>query len=231
MGRPKKSGDGHGHNSGIPLPDEDRAALSVWHQLKINEAQRAADKIKATYDEAREVVNQQFALAKGGLGYDRKQFAELIRLSRMTEVALQASENARTSMLIEGGLKPPGTQLELALGDTVDDMEMARREGYRVGKRGEDFCEPPETLHPACIQSWTAGFHEGQAENAPLILRAEAIFAERNKPAVSLDEDGDGEDEEDGLDPDVVAKKARKLKKEGWTEPTPEEASLAQVAA
>jgi hypothetical protein len=204
------------------ITDADRVALSQHHQLKVRAARRAADKIKATYDEAREEVNQAFALAKGDLGYSRKEFEEILSLGDMTARAFQNYEVARTGRLLEAGLKPPGTQMELSLGDTADDKAEAYQDGFRAGKRADEP-EPPTHIATFLHTDWMAGWHEAQAENVALLGKAAEVIAARAKP-VELQEDDGGADEEEDTEAFLAAKaKAVKL---AWSNPTNEETSF-----
>jgi hypothetical protein len=53
------------------------------------------------------------------------------------------------------------------------------------------------------------GWHDGQADNAPLLKRAEEIMAERAKPAAEPEDEAEGEGDEPEFDAD---KEARRLK-------------------
>ena len=229
MPRGKKT-DGAGHNSAgaaVEITDDERAALSQHHQLKIREARRAAEKIKAQYDEAREVVNERFALCKGDLGYSRKQFEELLALGDMTEAQFQAAERARTGRILEAGLKPEGTQLDLALGDTVDDKIGAEADGYRAGRRGDDPT-PPDNIAPFLHPDWTSGWHRGQGVTGELMIKAAEILAARKKPTVALELE---EPEEEGDEDDDLDEAALALAESGWTKPTADEAAFETEAA
>jgi len=222
----KKSDGGVGHNSGEPLTDDEVAALSQYYSLKIRAQQRKAAEAKTAYDLEREEVNGLFAKVKGDLHYTRKEYEEVLALQDMTEAEFRHHEAKRTGRLIAGGL-PVGKQLELALGDTVDDKNEAYQNGYRAGRRADDPVVP-DTISPILATDWTKGWHDGQAANAAQLSMAEGILAARAKPAVGLEAEDPEEEEEEDLH-EVAERAARKLKKSGWTEPTPEEASFADA--
>jgi hypothetical protein len=211
-----------GHNSGEPLSDDEAAALTVYYQLKIIEAQREVAKIKVDLDCARGVVNGHFKRMAADLGFTRKAFeTDVIAKLNMTEAEYLHSEAMRTRMHVLAGLKS-GEQIDLFkhVGDTVDDEIDAEANGFRAGRRAADPTPPKETA-PILHQSWLAGWHRGQAANGEALTKAAAVLEAREakKPGMRA-EDPPAEEE---VTEEVIAKKARKLKKAGWTEPTADE--------
>jgi hypothetical protein len=213
MAKAKKIEPGAGHNSG--LSDDDAAALQLHHSLAIRRLRAAADKIKAQYDEARQEVNQGFALLKGDLGIKRKEMEEMLALQDMGESEFIAAEKRRLGLMQRQGL-PVGQQLDMfTTGDTVDDQALAEATGYRIGKRAGDPT-PPEGINPIFHPDFMKGWHRAQEENIAPLGRAAQILEER-KIAANADLADEGEDDasdrdEEELDEAEIAKRARKLK-------------------
>lgn len=220
--------NGVGHNSGDDISEDERADLVAYFGSKIRAQRRKAEAKKAEYDTERDEVNALFSTARGELRWTRKRFEAVLAAQDMTEAEFLASEQERLADLRLGGL-PVGEQLELKLGDTADDKAAAYNSGRRAGLRGDDP-ECPESVAPILRADWEHGWSDGQKELGERMIRAaDAIAARQAKmPELTAGEPGDGDDEDDGdLEPEVVAEKARKLKKAGWTEPTAAEAEFA----
>lgn len=221
-----------GHNSAEPLTDDEASALVLHYELRINEAQRALDAILVTAKSARDVVNGHFKRMTADLQFTRKDFeAEVIAKSRMSEAEYLAAERKRQRLHRLAGRA--GDQLDLindVLPDTADDAAMAYANGYRCGHLAGDPT-PPKELAPAFHQDWLKGYHDAQAQNIAKLGVAETVLERLAKPTGTLtaaepEAEGEGDD---ALEPDVVAAKARKLRKAGWTEPTPAEAEFAEA--
>lgn len=229
MGRPKKSDDpAAGHNSGEPLSDEETAALSQYFALKIRAQERVAAEAKATYDGERTEVNSLYALVKGELRYSRKEFEEVLRLQDMTEAEFLHHEGKRHSRLAAGGL-PVGTQMELPLGDTIDDKNEAYQNGYRAGRRADDPVVP-SNIAGILRADWEHGWADGQAANAAQLGVAETVLKGRSTP--KADEKPVDLKEEVDLEPETIAKKARKVKASSFMDRgTPGPAELSPEAA
>jgi hypothetical protein len=204
-----------GHNSAVaPLTDDEQADLQAYFSLKIRAQQRKAAEAKAKYDAEREEVNGLFARVKGELKIIRKEFEEVLAAQDMSEAEFLASEAKRHRRFSLGGL-PVGAQMALDLGptSTADEMQLAHTDGKRAGLRGADPV-PPSHVSGIMVPEWMRGWHEGQAEIAMRMGRAEAILEARAAPPSGPEE---AEPEEE-FDP---AKAARKLKKSGFMEPAP----------
>jgi len=210
MARKPKAGD-HGHNSGEPLTDDEKAALLHRHLVTIRQDMKAAGVIKATYDAALAKVNQGFAACKGDLGYKRKDLVELLDALGMTEVAFRHNENARRERFNLAGL-PMGGQLDMFATDTVGDREAARADGFRAGLRADDM-EVPENIATMFHGDWQDAWRDGQAENLRKFAIANGVDEARKTKADVI---GD-EPPEDDRDPDeVIDDEARALRKSGF---------------
>lgn len=231
MAKAKKNGaaNGAGHNENGGMSDDDAAALTVHYQLKITESQRALDALLVDVAAARKTVNGHFKRMNADLQFTRKEFqADVLDKLNMTEVAFLNAERKRERLQRLAGLRQ-GEQLDFithGLPDTVDDEIAAEADGYRAGRRADDPI-PPKTIASIMVQAWMRGYHEGQAFNAKALGRAGEIVAAREAkgPGLQPGEDPDEEAEVE-LDPEEIDKKARKLRKAGWTEPTAEEAAF-----
>lgn len=173
------------NSSGEPLTDDEFAALTQYYSLKARAQLRVAAQAKSLYDLEREEVNGWFAKAKGDLGYNRKEFTELLAAQDKTESEFIRSEARRNRLFSSGGL-PVSGQLELALGDTVDDKHEAYANGYRAGRRADDPI-PPDNIATFLHPDWLKGWHDAQTDNVMQLEKAETILAARGKPASSLE--------------------------------------------
>lgn len=220
MARPKNT-PGHGHNSG--LTEEDAAALQLHHSLAIRAKQAEAAKIKATYDEAREAVNQAFALLRGDLNITRKEMEGVLELQNMSASEFAAFEKRRTALLANQGL-PVGTQMDLfpvsAKGDTADDISMAYSMGRAAGARGE-FGTPPDTLDPVLHTDFLRGWGDIQTEHAPKLARAAEIIAERARNNDNIGDDEEDEHAEGDVDEDDIEARAEELKASDFMDSKP----------
>jgi len=210
------------------LSEDDEAALWAKTIADYRKAKRAADVKKAEYDDLRGEVTAVCAMAKAELGVKRKEVEDVVAKLDMDDDEFRADQAARHRRYALAGL-PMGAQLELfgvGAPDTVDDMARAYEKGRRAGLAGDDP-SPPQTLHPSFIPEWQRGWSEGQDDLGRKMVRAMEIIASRKKPEPLTAEDDDEEVEEDPADPEVIRKKANKLKAEGWTEPSAEEAAFA----
>jgi len=227
MARKPKAGD-HGHNSGEPLTDDELAALQHYYADKIRQQQRKADLAKAAYDLERTEVNGLFALVKGDLKYSRKEFEEVLAAQAKTEAEFRHDEAKRARRFTLHGL-PVGTQIDMFSGDAADDAAEADANGYRAGRRADDPI-PPTSLSTMFHQDWMRGWERGQGENLEQFAKANEIIAARAAKAVELQPEAPAA--EDGREPEeVIADAARKLKREGWAEPTAAESELEAAAA
>lgn len=216
------SGSIEGHNSKVPLTDEEAAALTVYYELKMIEDQRKVDALMVDLKGARDIVNGHFKRMTADLGFTRKEFeAEVIVKGRMTEVEYLNAEKRRTRLHRLAGLKP-GEQLDLidAIKDTADEALIAEQDGYRAGRRADDPT-PPSTVSPILHTDWMRGWHMGQGYNGAQLQLAHEILA-RPKPGEMVAGTDPDEAEEDG-DADDVAAGAQALKDAGWVAPTAEE--------
>lgn len=215
MARSKKAA-GVGHNSNAePLTAEEIAALTTHYDLKIRASQKEEAKIKSLLDAQREVTNGAFAMVKADLKISRKDFLADMELQTMTEAEFRHHEEKRTGRLRARGLV--GEQIELPLGDTVDDALEAEMNGYRAGRRADDPT-PPESINPIFHTNWMTGYHKGQEENGLLLGKAETILATRAKaPKDGVMGAGDEPNDED----DVRAQ-ADALKAVGWADDAPQ---------
>lgn len=207
-----------GDNRSEPMTDDDIASMQLYYSRKVRGQEAEAVKKKAEYDQAKKAVNGTFALVKGELGISRKDFEEILALEDLSESEFILKELGRTKRLSLHGL-PVGTQLDMfGKGDTVDEMERARADGRRAGRRGDEGV-PPDYISPVCHQAWLEGWHEEQAIIFMRLGRAEAIIAERAEAEAPVGEEEDDLDEEaEEFDPDAEAKR---LKKAGFTERGP----------
>lgn len=225
MARSNKTA-GIGHN--VELTEEEIADLEAYFVVKIRQAQAVADEAKAAHKTALSDVNALFSKVKGDLKTPRKDFEDLLAKLAMDPVAFKDWWTKTVARYGRQGL-PVGQQQELALGDTADDKAMAYDHGYAQGKAGADPV-PPKALSPILHPTWMEGWHDGQKELYLRLGRADGIFAKLAQASGQLTE-GEDEDEED-LDPEeAIAEGAKALKKSGWADPTPEEASFSQDAA
>jgi hypothetical protein len=208
---------GIGHN----MSDADFDALVTARTHLIRQKQAVAAAKAAELKAARGEVAHSFK-AFSPLGYTRGQVEELLRAQDMDDDEWLEEQAKMGRLFKAGGLAvPEGHQFDLVerLNDTADDQARAHALGYRAGVRGDDGT-PPDTIHPACIQSWTAGWGEGQAKLAQSLARADEIEAELKQPAASDDEaDEEGEGDEPEFDAD---KAARKVRQSGFMERSPE---------
>jgi ribosome modulation factor len=222
-----------GHNSDGKLTDEEAAALTTHFALKIIAQQKVVALKQAELDGERNQVNGLFKLVSKDLQITRKDFeANVIAVLGMSEAEYLSAERKRDRLHRLAGVKT-GEQIDLidhVLKDTVDEAQAAFADGYRAGRRADDP-SPPTSLSTIFHQDWLKGWHEGQEFNALQLGKAAEILA-RPKPG-EMAPAGDGEDgeDEDPADPEVIKRKAAKLKAEGWTEPTGDEASFEQAAA
>lgn len=129
---------------------------------------------------------------------------------------------------------PIGTQLEFfgtdATPDAVREQLKWKQIGVKDGIAGRGWAnEAPKGCPPDCVQAYGEGHEEGQQ----ITLRA---FAEKKKvppPAPPEPEAKKTGVELDGLEDDEVDEAlddaARKLKRDGWTQPTADEQKLEEV--
>src|SRR5689334_3543446 len=98
--------NGVGHNSGEPLTDDEASALTIYHQLKLIEAQRKVDALQVDLKAAKGLVSSQFKVMTRDLGFTRKQFeTEVIANLEMSEAEYLASERQRDRLHRLAGLK------------------------------------------------------------------------------------------------------------------------------
>lgn len=177
-----KTETGVGHNSKVPLTDDEQSALTTYYELKIIEAQRKVDALMVDMKSARDVVNGHFKRMTADLGFTRKDFeSEVIRLGQMTEAEYIGHEKRRARLHRLAG-RSVGEQLDLidAIKDTVDEAMQAEHDGYRAGRRADDPT-PPSTLSTIFHQDWMRGWHAGQEFNGAQLIKAHEIMS-RPKP-------------------------------------------------
>lgn len=218
-----------GHNSKIPLTEDEAAALTVYYELKIIQDQRKVDAKKVEFDGLREVVNGHFKRMTADLGFTRKEFeAEVIVRGRMTEVEYANAEARRTRLHRLAGLKQ-GDQIDLidhVLKDTVDEASAAEQDGYRAGRRADDPT-PPSTVSPILHPDWMRGWHLGQEYNGAQLIKAHEIMA-RAKPGEMVAGADPDESEEGETEVDVDAE-AKALRASGWVAPNEDEAKFEEA--
>lgn len=210
-----------GHNGA--LTEDEAAALTVYYQLKIIEAQRKVDALMVDVKSARDVVNGHFKRMTADLKFTRKDFErEVIEKLNMSEAEYLAAERKRARLHKLAGLAH-GEQLDLFehAADTVDDEIDAEANGYRAGRRADDPVPSKETS-PMFHTAWMRGYHKGVEENGAALVKADAIIAARAKPEMVAEEEEEDRDEEAD-----AASNVRKLKRKGWADrPTAEEANF-----
>lgn len=225
--KPKTNGNGVGHNSGEPLTDDERADLMAYFGSQVRAKGKLIDAAKAELDGLRDQQNALFSKIRAELRINRKDFEMVQAAQNMTEAEFLAAETKRLGLLRLGGL-PVGQQLDLfdTPKDTVDEKAVAYAAGRMAGLRGDDpTC--PSTIAPILRADWEQGWADGQKELGERLLRAEAFIAAKaaKKPELKAGADPDDDGAPD-LEPETIAKKARDLKKKGWTEPSPDEAAF-----
>lgn len=192
------------------LTDDEFADLQHYYSVKVRAARAAHAEAKAVADAKRTEVNNIFALIKGDLQIARGKFEEDLALEDMGEAEFIEHEKQRSRRLSARGM-PVGKQMELfPVGDTVDDLELAKAAGKRAGLRGDDPVVPERyagVTHSAFMEGW----HDGQAENIAKLGRAQTIIDARK---AAQDEP---EDEKDAAEAEAELKKAaRRLKESGF---------------
>lgn len=131
---------------------------------------------------------------------------------------------------------PVGSQLEFfgsdATSDAVKEQLKWKQIGFKDGVAGKGWAnEPPKGCPPEAVQSYGAGHEEGQETVRRAFLeKQKACQAVKPVPSVELQPDEaegseDADDLEGNLD-DAV----RRLKRDGWANPAPEETSLEEAA-
>ncbi|MBI5940124.1 MAG: hypothetical protein HY859_06835 [Caulobacterales bacterium] len=239
MSRASTTMAGKGHN-GPPLTDDEIAALQHYYASDIRRKQKAVGEAEAVLKTKRTAVNSSFALVKAHLVYSRKEFEEVLAAEEMGEREFLVKEAARARRLQLHGLKP-GDQVPLDF-DTVTEAMLAEADGYRAGLRDEEP-KPPEHVSGILHPDWMRGWHRGDVdakEKVSLAERILAIWNEQDGSGLEAADEDDEDEDEDGdaeleaaaeeVDPqEEIDRQARKLKEEGWTEPTPEERSFAQA--
>lgn len=171
--------------------DSDEAALFAYFARKINEAQAAANVIKAQYDEAKDAVTAEFTKAKGELRIPRKRMEELLAAMKLTDEEFLEDERKRAKEYALAGLP----QLDLfAKRDTADDVQMAYNSGHRAGKAGLDP-SPPKTIFPALIPDWQRGWADGQSETQKAFLRGQELIAAKERKGKLTEAEEEPDDE------------------------------------
>lgn len=233
MARAKRKAPDIGHNH-RDLNDDEMGALVTSFTTKLIAATKEVDVHAANLGSARKVVNGIFKLVAKETGYTRKEFeAEVIANLDKSEEELIAAAQRRARLQTQAGLRT-GEQLDLIerINDTVDDAIAAEAAGYRAGRRADDPTKMPDNINPIFAPDFQKGWTRGQEVNAKAEAMATEILAARAQAGGQLT-DGvkeGGEAEEDPADPEVIRRKAKKLQADGWTDPTPEEQQLDQVA-
>lgn len=241
MGRARQTtGEGSppkGHNAKKILTQEDRDALLVHHIGKL----RAQDKIvgelrepfKAAQEDFTSLVNA--AKADLGKGYTRKRLVGLLEdsASRLRDLAKEEEQRFHDRRAL--GLPTFGSSEQLNLFGDENTPAEARDElqweadGYLAGRRAADR-DPPKGCEPRFHPTWLKGYGKGQDSNADFLRRAQEAIDARN--AANAEPELDETPPADEVDEDLaVDEAARKLKREGWTQPSNDEAAFKDNAA
>jgi hypothetical protein len=196
-----------GHNSKAPLTREEKAALLAHHVAILRLGQAEVEKVRAPFQAAQQALTDRFNAAKIDLGkaYSRKYLTSLLEDvgNRLRNLAAQEEQRFQDRLAL--GLPVFGVQADLfgdATTDTEKDAISAEADGYLAGRRGDEPKVPADfSIFNA---EWMAGYHKGQAANAPLQSKAKEVLDARRAPPAKPAEP---EDEEE-----TVRKTARKLK-------------------
>jgi hypothetical protein len=207
-----------GHNSKLTADQEE--ALFLTHLQKLRVQAGKVDEIKAELDGERAILTDIFRLAKSD-GFSRKELQAILDDSKSLRRDLTAEEDRRAKLRAWAGL-PSGSQADLFAStpiETRDEMD-AEGQGLAMGLRG-DSPTLPDSMHarfsPAFMKGWHAGQERlvwGLAEAGKIVDR-DPNSGIRPAPVVL-------EPEPDELEPEVIAAKAKKLKKKGFMERTAE---------
>jgi len=219
-GKPKKADIGD--NSA--LSEEDAAALQVHYVAKARAAMAEVEEARAEVKSANAGLKNIFDRVRADLNLQRKEVEALIADLDKPVATLRAEHAKRRKLLARHGVMVEQGDLFARPADAADEAGMAYEDGLRCGQLALDPT-PPKTTPPIFHNEWMKGWHEGQAQNGAKLKRAEEILSARSAPDFSDDDDDDDDqiDIEEALDPDVIADKARKLKKSGFMEPAPED--------
>lgn len=225
MARAKKT-PGPGHNV-TPLTEDEKSALVTHYELKIIESQRKVDAIQVDLKSARDVVNGHFKRMTADLGYTRQRFqVEVIDKLSMTDDEYAAFQAETAELHTIAGLRS-GDQIDLVdhlLKDTVDETEAAKAHGFRSGRAALDPT-PPDFIAPILHPAWLEAWHDGQAYNGAMLLKAADVLA-RPKPGEMAAAPDEPTDEDDG--DDQIEAEVKRLEQEGWAQPTANEAEFVE---
>lgn len=223
MARSTTPGVGHNHRD---LNDEEMGALVTSFTTKLIDANRKVDALAVDLASARKVVSGIYKTIAKECGYSRKEFeAEVIANLDKSEEELIAAAQRRQRLQQQAGLRS-GEQLDLIerINDTVDDAIAAEAAGYRAGRRADDP-KRPDHIDPIFETDFMRGWTRGQEVNA----KAEAMAAEilaRPKPGEMAAAD---DDEEEADDESTIEDEVKRLEREGWSQPTAEEAEFVEA--
>ena len=145
MAKPKKDGNGIGHNSA--LTDDEKRALTLHHKRKYEAADALVEKAKSDRTAIADLAKSD--LGKGALA-DIKDMILAGSDKKMKAVVERAMRLARYAGLAIGAQ----TNLFEAVVDHFDVGKVAGMEGQT--------CEPPKSLAQDAQQLWISGWHEGQ---------------------------------------------------------------------
>lgn len=227
MARGKKAkagqaGPAQGHNSNA-LTDDEKSALLNHHLTKLRAQKKVVDELVSKLVGERQTMSGLFLDAKKDGKWQRKELNELLIDGAARTRDLVAAEERRRWLRQAAGL-PVGGQLELFGGpetptEAKDELAF-ESDGYLAGRRGDDPT-PPKDVDARFHPSWTKGWHAGQAANAELLGKAKEVLDRKPGPALKPEEPADEPDIHD-----QAAADAKKLKANGWAEPTKGEAQF-----
>lgn len=210
---------------GDNLTEEERErAWLLFYYDALRKQTVLCDRAKAAMKAENDKRTELFRSAKADAKFSREELAALLEDGGLSQTVLTAKEERRNRFKSWLG-QPVGAQGDLFAGmpTEVQDEAHAKGVGYEMGLRG-DPCELPETLQPRFAQAFGEGYHKGQEELA-WALSAVGKIVDRRKDAVAkpvaLEPEPEPADEEAELDA-----AARKLKREGWTQPTADEGAF-----
>lgn len=221
MAKSKTGATGVGDNSGL-TPDE-QAALFLTHLGACREQEAILADAMAGVKALRKRRNEVRNLARAE-GFPLKKIDDILKKESFSQKDLEAEAELFRWMDQIAGL-PVGGQADLFASTPVeikDGMDW-EADGYRAGMRATEPKPPsecPERFH----QDWMKGYHNGQERNAWALAERGKIVDRRTDIApgkVELEPVEDDRDEDE-----VIDDAARKLKREGWTQPSAEEAGV-----
>lgn len=215
------------------LTREERRHLLNYHMKLLRGGQALVDETHAPYKAAQEAFTALVNDAKSdlGKGYTRKYLVGLMEDTTARLRDLSSEEVRRAEDRQDLGLPVFGVQGDLfgeaaaAMPEEARDEVQYEFEGFMRGKAGL-LQEIPDGTPPRFHQAVMRGFAAGQKTAQEEFLAGQALKQRMATPdagAEAKDLNGDDEkpqEDEDKTppDPEVVAKKARDLKKSGWAD-------------